>query len=175
MAFIRGTAAMEATFSRIILQLLSFVVIGALAGMIIPSDDYRYVDRTWPKLRGKPLDEAAMGILNDYPNLRLVVRSAKYGITPSMLLSTVFLYLDDNGRVINMPETSEIVRVELKIWPEAVGLRAGEARSLILREKTDAEIIILPRGSPVTLDHKVDRVRVFVNSSNVVVEAPQTG
>lgn len=166
---------MEAAFSKTILHLLLFVVIGAFAGQIIPSDDYRYVHRSWPQLRGKPLDEVAAEILNEYPNLRLSVRSAKYGVTPSMVLSTIFLYLDDYGRVLNRPETSEIVRVELRIWPEAVGLRADEARTLILTEKPDAEIYIVPKGSAVTLDHRVDRVRVFVNSNNIVVEAPQTG
>ncbi|KAF7073364.1 hypothetical protein CFC21_078364 [Triticum aestivum] len=57
-------------------------------------------------------------------------------------------------------------------WPEVVGLSAEEAKKIILKDKPDADIVVLPAGSMVTMDYNPRRVRVFVDT---VDETPYAG
>lgn len=166
---------METGFQKIAFILLSFIVICGFAGQIIKTNEYKYIHRTWPELQGKTIDEVATTILNQFPNLRIKVRSAKYGITPEVEPNIVLLYRNESGEVLNRPEAVERIPIEVKSWPEVVGLTADEAKEIILKEKPNAEIEIVQEGSAVTLDRQIDRCRIFVNSDDVVVEAPQTG
>ncbi|KAM3406048.1 hypothetical protein ACQJBY_000226 [Aegilops geniculata] len=59
-----------------------------------------------------------------------------------------------------------------KSWPEVVGKSIKEAREIILKDKPDADIVVLPAGSPVTRDLKPNRVRIFVDT---VADTPFTG
>ncbi|TKW24721.1 hypothetical protein SEVIR_3G068300v4 [Setaria viridis] len=47
-----------------------------------------------------------------------------------------------------------------------------EAKKVILKDKPDADIVVLPVGSPVTLDLRLDRVRIFVDT---VAQTPHVG
>jgi len=57
-------------------------------------------------------------------------------------------------------------------WPEVVGLSVEEAKKVILKDKPDADIVVLPTGSPVTLDYRPNRVRIFVDT---VAQTPHVG
>jgi hypothetical protein len=57
-------------------------------------------------------------------------------------------------------------------WPEVVGLKVEKAKKIILKDKPDADIIVLPVGTPVPKDFRPDRVRIFVDT---VAETPQVG
>jgi hypothetical protein len=57
-------------------------------------------------------------------------------------------------------------------WAEVVGQSVEEAKKVILKDKPDADIVVLPVGSPVTRDYRPDRVRIFVDT---VAEAPHVG
>jgi hypothetical protein len=57
-------------------------------------------------------------------------------------------------------------------WPEVVGLSVEEAKKIILKDKPDADIVVLPVGSPVTKDYRSERVRIFIDT---VAEIPHTG
>ncbi|RCV15574.1 hypothetical protein SETIT_3G067300v2 [Setaria italica] len=57
-------------------------------------------------------------------------------------------------------------------WPEVVGMSVEEAKKVILKDKPDADIVVLPVGSPVTLDLRLDRVRIFVDT---VSQTPHVG
>jgi len=57
-------------------------------------------------------------------------------------------------------------------WPELVGLSVEEAKKVILKDKPDADIVVLPVGSPVTRDYRPNRVRIFVDT---VAETPHVG
>ncbi|XP_066363817.1 subtilisin-chymotrypsin inhibitor-2B-like [Miscanthus floridulus] len=57
-------------------------------------------------------------------------------------------------------------------WPEVVGLSVEEAKKVILKDKPDADIIVLPTGSPVTMDYRPNRVRIFVDT---VAQTPHVG
>jgi hypothetical protein len=47
-----------------------------------------------------------------------------------------------------------------------------EATNVILKDKPEAQIVVVPAGSPVTLDYRIDRVRLFVDT---VAEVPRVG
>jgi hypothetical protein len=47
-----------------------------------------------------------------------------------------------------------------------------EATKVILKDKPEAQIVVVPAGSPVTLDYRIDRVRLFVDT---VAEVPRVG
>ncbi|GJN04840.1 hypothetical protein PR202_ga22415 [Eleusine coracana subsp. coracana] len=49
-------------------------------------------------------------------------------------------------------------------WPEVVGKPAKEAVEVIKKDFPEADIHVLPSGSPVTLDFRTDRVRVFLDT-----------
>ncbi|CAD6273283.1 unnamed protein product [Miscanthus lutarioriparius] len=57
-------------------------------------------------------------------------------------------------------------------WPEVVGLSVEEAKKAILKDKPDADIVVLPVGSIVTADYRPDRVRIFVDT---VAQTPHVG
>ena len=57
-------------------------------------------------------------------------------------------------------------------WPEVVGMSIEEAKKVILKDKPDADIHVLPVGTPVTKDFRPNRVRIFVNT---VAETPHVG
>ncbi|XP_062179291.1 subtilisin-chymotrypsin inhibitor-2B-like [Phragmites australis] len=57
-------------------------------------------------------------------------------------------------------------------WPEVVGLSVEEAKKVILKDKPDADIVVLPAGSAVTMDFRPNRVRIFVDT---VAETPHVG
>jgi hypothetical protein len=68
---------------------------------------------------------------------------------------------------------TQLVGEDLKTsWPELVGKSIKEAREIILKDKPDANIVVLPAGSPVTLDYRTDRVRIFVDT---VADTPYIG
>jgi hypothetical protein len=57
-------------------------------------------------------------------------------------------------------------------WPEVVGMSIKEATEIILKDMPNAYIQVLPVGSPVTLDIRPDRVRIFVDT---VTKTPIVG
>ncbi|KAK1698263.1 hypothetical protein QYE76_014960 [Lolium multiflorum] len=57
-------------------------------------------------------------------------------------------------------------------WPELVGKSVEEATKVILKDKPDANIVVVPADSPVTMDYRIDRVRLFVDT---VAEVPRVG
>ncbi len=49
-------------------------------------------------------------------------------------------------------------------WPEVVGLPVEEAKKVILKDMPDADIVVVPVGTPVTMDFRPNRVRIFVDT-----------
>ncbi len=60
-------------------------------------------------------------------------------------------------------------------WPELVGLTAEEAEMKIKEEMPMAEVQVIPQDHFVTMDFRTNRVRIFVDSSSIVVRAPMIG
>ncbi|KAM0920033.1 hypothetical protein ACQ4PT_007789 [Festuca glaucescens] len=56
--------------------------------------------------------------------------------------------------------------------PELVGKSMEEATKVILKDKPEAQIVVVSAGSPVTMDYRIDRLRLFVDT---VAEIPMVG
>ena len=60
-------------------------------------------------------------------------------------------------------------------WPELVGQEAGAAMAAIAAERPDLAVERVPEGAMVTMDMRMDRVRVFVGVEGNVGMEPQLG
>lgn len=62
-----------------------------------------------------------------------------------------------------------------RLWPELVGKRVEEAKDTIQSERPDLKsVCIIPKGSKVTMDYRMDRVRIYVEDG-IVLRAPKVG
>lgn len=52
---------------------------------------------------------------------------------------------------------------EVSSWPDLVGKNVEEAKNTILESDPSINIVVLPEGSPVTRDFRINRVRIFVD------------
>ncbi len=60
-------------------------------------------------------------------------------------------------------------------WLHLVGKDAEAAKLEILSENDELQVLIVPDGAMVTMDHREDRVRLYVDQENKVVQAPRLG
>ena len=61
-------------------------------------------------------------------------------------------------------------------WPELVGTDGASAAEKIKADRPDLKKVhVLPEGSIVTMDHRLDRVRVYVSEAGVVTAHPRVG
>ena len=61
-------------------------------------------------------------------------------------------------------------------WPELEGRNVDEAVEEIRQANSNLNVVKLPKGSMVTKDLRMDRVRVFYNTeTNLVEGTPYTG
>jgi fructokinase len=60
-------------------------------------------------------------------------------------------------------------------WDEAVNMLVDDARAMILRDRPDVQIAVVPDGAMVTMDHRMDRVRIYSNHQGRVARAPRLG
>uniref|UniRef100_A0A452XM47 Subtilisin-chymotrypsin inhibitor WSCI n=2 Tax=Aegilops tauschii TaxID=37682 RepID=A0A452XM47_AEGTS len=54
-------------------------------------------------------------------------------------------------------------------WPELVG------KKVILQDKSEARIVVLPMGTIVTMEYRIDRVHLFVDSLDKIAQVPRVG
>ncbi|KFK36788.1 hypothetical protein AALP_AA4G170800 [Arabis alpina] len=60
-------------------------------------------------------------------------------------------------------------------WPELVGTNGDYAASVIERENSKVNAIVILDGTPVITDFRCDRVWVRVNRNRTVVKVPKAG
>ncbi|XP_059299843.1 subtilisin inhibitor-like [Lycium ferocissimum] len=60
-------------------------------------------------------------------------------------------------------------------WPELLGVAAEEAERKIKEEKPELNVHIIPPNSMVTMDYRLERVRLFVDESGKVAQEPRLG
>nr|1YPC_I Chain I, CHYMOTRYPSIN INHIBITOR 2 [Hordeum vulgare] len=60
-------------------------------------------------------------------------------------------------------------------WPELVGKSVAAAKKVILQDKPEAQIIVLPVGTIVTMEYRIDRVRLFVDKLDNIAQVPRVG
>jgi glutamate dehydrogenase/leucine dehydrogenase len=59
-------------------------------------------------------------------------------------------------------------------WPEVVG-ENGQVAKAEIAQATGFSVQVVPEGSMVTMDYRVDRVRIFVDGSGNVSKPPRIG
>ncbi|OIS98055.1 PREDICTED: trypsin inhibitor 1 [Nicotiana attenuata] len=66
--------------------------------------------------------------------------------------------------------------VKKETWPELIGVPAKFAREIIQKENSKlTNVPSVLNGSPVTKDFRCNRVRLFVNVLDFVVQIPRVG
>ncbi len=61
-------------------------------------------------------------------------------------------------------------------WPELVGQTGEEAKAALLLENSGLNVVLVGPMQPVTMDYRLDRVRVVVDPiSNLVMATPHVG
>ncbi|KAG5582576.1 hypothetical protein H5410_053203 [Solanum commersonii] len=127
---------------------------------------------TWPELLGVPARLARETIQKENPRLTNVGNVQNGSpVTQDFRCDRVRLFINILDIVVQVP------RVGLKVtWPELVGVPAKFARETI--QKENSRLTIVPSvlsSSPVTADFSCNRVRLFVNVLDIVVQVPQIG
>jgi hypothetical protein len=75
----------------------------------------------------------------------------------------------------NDPSPGEFFQV-MQRFPDVVGMTGEEAEAVIKRERPDLIVIVMPEGSPVTMDHRLDRCRIFISrDTGLVTVVPHVG
>ena len=77
--------------------------------------------------------------------------------------------------VIVAAEATTIVPGQLRRFPDLVGQTGEEAKAAILADFPDYNVEIVPPGTPVTLDLRPQRVRVYVDEDGIVDGVPFEG
>lgn len=60
-------------------------------------------------------------------------------------------------------------------WPELVGRPGAEAEETIHQDDASLLVQLVPENSMVTMDYRLDRVRVFVDKEEIIVTTPRVG
>ncbi len=60
-------------------------------------------------------------------------------------------------------------------WPELVGVSSEEAKTKIGEERPELDVQVVPADAFVTTDYNAGRVRVFVDSDDMVARPPKIG
>ncbi|CAF3987842.1 unnamed protein product [Rotaria sordida] len=79
-----------------------------------------------------------------------------------------------NIPVIRVKQTTTPILNKYR-WPELIGKNGQEVVNIIKKETGFTNVVIVKEGSPITLDYRVNRVRVFVNDNGIVVHVPTIG
>ncbi|KAM0829717.1 hypothetical protein ACQ4PT_066704 [Festuca glaucescens] len=134
---------------------------------------------SWPELVGKSVEEATKVILKDKPEAQIVVVPAGSPVTMDYRIDRVRLFVDTVAEIpmmssgtSSLTEGSPATGGEKTSWPELVGKSVEEAKKVILKDRPEAKIVVVPAGSPVTMDYRPYRVHLFVNT---VAEVPMVG
>jgi len=60
-------------------------------------------------------------------------------------------------------------------WPKCVGMTGEDCRDMISQAAPSLDLYIIPDGSAVTMDYRLDRVRIFIDDDDIVVSVPDRG
>lgn len=60
-------------------------------------------------------------------------------------------------------------------WPELVGKNGEEAKAIIEKQLPAATVQVVPNTGMMTMDYRIDRVRVFVDDKGIIAREPRIG
>ncbi|CAF3342104.1 unnamed protein product [Rotaria socialis] len=102
-------------------------------------------------------------------NELLYTNDAHIGVNPIGVGRTTFI----DAPVVLVKKTAPVERKHQ--WPELIGLDGDEAVRIIKKETGFTNVKTIVEGSPVTLDYRTDRVRIFVDKKGIVTSMPTIG
>jgi len=80
-----------------------------------------------------------------------------------------------NQDLIDNDEQTFLNDMEQLSWPEMVGKEGTYAVEYIKEKSGLTNVFTVSENSPITMDYRTDRVRVFVNEKGIVTQVPRTG
>eukprot|EP00041_Stephanoeca_diplocostata_P006948 m.96108 g.96108 ORF g.96108 m.96108 type:complete len:181 (+) comp16636_c0_seq2:201-743(+) len=88
--------------------------------------------------------------------------------------------VDDEGTVVDKSKyqaaIEQVIDQAKKEWPELVGVNGKQAAQTIRDERPDlTRVEVVPADSMMTMDFRLDRVRVMVDEKGVVTQTPHLG
>lgn len=94
---------------------------------------------------------------------------------PASLLALI-LFLGSVLSVVALNEKKTSPSINKTKWPELVGRQSREAVDILKQELPGGALVqVLPEGAMVTMDFRLDRVRVFVSEEDRVSSPPMIG
>ena len=92
-------------------------------------------------------------------------------------------YTCDKALLINLVDLADLqdddldeLKFSVGSWPELVGKDGLTAKSAIQKATgLNTRVIITPENSMVTMDYRLDRVRIYVDSNGIVTRVPRRG
>mmetsp|Transcript_5481 Transcript_5481/g.33853 ORF Transcript_5481/g.33853 Transcript_5481/m.33853 type:complete len:107 (-) Transcript_5481:1093-1413(-) len=60
-------------------------------------------------------------------------------------------------------------------WPDLVGKSADEAKEFFEKSFPDLKVVVMNENAMMTMDYRVERVRIMVNDGGVVTKVPHRG
>lgn len=108
----------------------------------------------------------------------LVTLPGEYGRGSSTLRKWILEKMSEDDA--NAAKSGDATNKDKKFWPEKdlVGLTGEEAKAAVLAGNTKLLAInvqVLHHHSPITMDYRDDRVRIFVGNDGKVVRQPMIG
>lgn len=97
------------------------------------------------------------------------------GVCSFLLL--VFVLLMSAPRVQSSPDGA-VLHTTTVAFPELVGIPGDEARNKVLAERPDLSphnVMVHAADAMITMDYRINRVRIFVDKDNKVTATPQVG
>ncbi|CAF1308110.1 unnamed protein product [Rotaria magnacalcarata] len=89
--------------------------------------------------------------------------------------SSVKYILCIDFEMISSKDNQQLPKFENKSWPNLVGKPVDEAVEEIKRADPTLHVVKIQNNSPVTLDLRFNRVRVFFGEDGKVSQTPATG
>uniref|UniRef100_A0A7S2R9S2 Subtilisin inhibitor domain-containing protein n=1 Tax=Rhizochromulina marina TaxID=1034831 RepID=A0A7S2R9S2_9STRA len=71
--------------------------------------------------------------------------------------------------------SKEANKARVERWKHFVGLPAEEVKAKIMAEDGSLHVQIVQENSPVTMDYRLDRVRLVVDKNGLLSRPPKTG
>jgi hypothetical protein len=90
----------------------------------------------------------------------------------STLLWIFFVSMSSRAHEMTGPDSHEGVRVH---WPHLLGKPAAEVERAIKLERPELVVVPVSHNAMVTMDMRLDRVRLFSDGNGNVVRSPRVG
>jgi Potato inhibitor I family len=72
-----------------------------------------------------------------------------------------------------LPHSRAAAAAAAQQWPDCVGMKGEDAVALIQADHPDFKVLLVSTDAMLTMDMRMDRVRVFVDAAGIVTRVPR--